>query len=86
MDRVVVGEDDSRALLEGGFEDVCLMVFSYSLDARAVEFREETPSRQVESLDDKQDQEEMRQIVDDVETMRSDNILPVRPSDVDSAS
>ena len=87
MDEVILGKDDNYlVVLEGGFEEVRLVVSSYSVDARPLELCEKTPSRQIEPLDDKKDQEEVRQVVDDVEAPRSDNILSVRPRNVYSAS
>lgn len=58
------------------------MLLSYSVAVRIEGFCEGAPSRRIESLDDKKDQEEVRQIVDDVEANCSDNILSVRPRNV----
>ena len=67
VDGVVVGEIDDRVLLGCGLEDMCLMLLSYSVEIRIEEFCEGTPSRRIESLDDKKDQEEVRQVPADGE-------------------
>ena len=46
------------------------------------ELGEKSPVPKVKPLDDEKDQEEVRQIFQDVEAPCLDNVLPVRPRDV----
>ena len=80
--RVIVGEDDDRLVRERGSQDACTMDLSYWLDARLRKLGEETPSLQIEPLEDEKYQEEMREVVNDVKALRPDDALPVRPRDV----
>ena len=80
--RVIVGGDDDRLVHERGSQDACSVDLSYWLDARLRKLGEETPSRQIEPLEDEKYQEEVREVVNDVKTLRPDDALPVRPRDV----
>ena len=79
-DRIVRGIDaDGIVALEIGLEQAFVrrVLIDENGYLRPLERREKAPPGQVEPLDDEQNQEEVREIVKDVETPRSDHVLPV---------
>ena len=72
---------DRTAILKGGFKNLLTGV-PLQVDRQPFGPGEKAPSTKIESLDDEKDQEEVRQIVEDIEAPRSDDALPVRPRDV----
>ena len=60
VDEVVLRKYIDLFLPKVGSQDACPVVVSNRMDARPLKLGEETPSRQIEPLEDKKDQEEVR--------------------------
>ena len=74
-DRAVLGIDIDSFICKGGLKDRLLVVISHYLDPRFWKVDEKTPSCEIEPLEDKEEQEEVRQIIHNTKATRLDDVV-----------